>query len=614
MIAERARMVPDTTAVEFGGSALTYAEFDRRTNRLAHRLRAAGVGPEVVVALCLDRSLDVPVAIVGVLKAGGAYLPVDPAYPAARIALMLGEARPPVLVTRRHLVDHLDPGGAARAAHVVVLDDEWPAIDRLPDTPPAVDVHLDNAAYVLFTSGSTGRPKAVVQPHRMLSHLVAWHRGAGRLGHPARVLQFAALSFDVSVQEFFVTLATGGTLVLVTEDDRRDMVALLTVLDKAGIERIFVPFAVLQHLAHTARLGPVPGSLRDVVAAGEQLHVTPPIAAFLAALPDGVLHNHYGPTETHVSNGHILYGDPGGWPSTVPIGAAMTNAVLRVLDRTGEPVPVGIPGELYVGGVGVARGYHRRPGLTADRFQPDPWTPGGRLYRTGDLVRERADGVFEFISRADHQVKIRGHRVEPGEVETVLTRHSGVSEAVVVPHTPPGGDRRLVAYVVAPGVEPGELRAFVAAELPDHMVPSVFVPMDRVPLSPNGKADRRGLPDPGDAAPSGRAPRRPLTTLEQAVALVWGEVLDAGVTAPDDDFFELGGHSLVAIRAMTFLREALDTDVPLRLLFAHPTVAGFAAALHTAHGPTVEAAAAEFVTVVGFSDADVEARLDELSA
>jgi hypothetical protein len=211
-------------------------------------------------------------------------------------------------------------------------------------------------------------------------------------------------------------------------------------------------------------------------------------------------------------------------------------------------------------------------------------------------------------------VKIRGHRVEPGEVETVLTRHSGVSEAVVVPHTPPGGDRRLVAYVVAPGVEPGELRAFVAAELPDHMVPSVFVPMDRIPLSPNGKADRRGLPDPGDAAPSGRAPSRPLTTLEQAVALVWGEVLDAGVTASDDDFFELGGHSLVAIRAMTFLREALDTDVPLRLLFAHPTVAGFAAALHTAHGPTVEAAAAEFVTVVGFSDADVEARLDELSA
>ncbi|WP_410813373.1 amino acid adenylation domain-containing protein [Micromonospora sp. 067-2] len=611
MIAERARAVPGAVAVEYGSAALTYAELDRRTNQLAHHLRALGVGAEVVVALYLERSLDVPVAILGALKAGGAYLPIDPAYPAARIALMLGEARPAVVVTRRHLADRLDAGDA----RVVVLDDEWPTIEQMPTDPVAAPVGLDNLAYVLFTSGSTGRPKAVAQPHRMLAHLVAAHVSGAELGHPARVLQFAALSFDVSVQEFFVTLATGGTLVLVGEDDRRDMAALLTLLDKAAVERIFIPFAVLQHLALEARRGPTPHALRDVVAAGEQLQVTPQVAEFLAALPDGVLHNHYGPTETHLSNFHILRGDPARWPAVVPVGAAMTNAVLRVLDRAGEPVPVGLPGELFVGGVGLARGYYRRPGLTADRFQPDPWTPGGRLYRTGDLVRERADGVFEFLSRADHQVKIRGNRVEPGEVEAVLARHPGVREAVVVPQTPPGGDRRLVAYVVGvAGLEMTDVRAYAAAELPDHMVPSIFVSLDELPLSPNGKVDRRGLPEPNEATPTRRGASRPLTVVEEAVALVWADVLGVRVTAPEDDFFDLGGHSLVATRAVSYLREALDTHVALRLLFAHPTVDGFAAALRAEHGPIVETSAAEFVAVAGLTDADVETYLDGNSA
>ncbi|MFF5173342.1 amino acid adenylation domain-containing protein [Micromonospora sp. NPDC000089] len=610
-ISERARAVPDAVAVEFGDEALTYAALDRRTNQLAHHLQALGVGPEALVGLYLDRSLDVPVAILAALKAGGAYLPIDPAYPPARVALMLGEARPPVVVTQRHLADRLDAGDA----RVVVLDDEWPAIERLPDGPVPVTVGLDNLAYVLFTSGSTGRPKAVAQPHRMLAHLVAVHVTGCQLGHPARVLQFAALSFDVSVQEFFVTLATGGTLVLVSEDDRRDMTALLTLLDKAAVERIFIPFAVLTHLALAARRGPVPHALRDVVAAGEQLQVTPLVAEFLAALPEAALHNHYGPTETHLSNFHILRGDPADWPAVAPVGPAITNAVLRVLDRAGEPVPVGLPGELYVGGVGLARGYYGRPGLTADRFQPDPWTSGGRLYRTGDLVRERADGVFEFISRADHQVKIRGNRVEPGEVEAVLARHPGVREVVVVPHTPRGGDRRLVAYVVAePGVDLADVRAFVAAELPDPMVPSVFVPLERLPLSPNGKADRRALPDPGDAAPPARVASRPLTVLEQAVALVWAEVLGVGELAPEDDFFALGGHSLVATRAVSYLREALDADIALRLLFAHPTLAGFAAALRAEQGPMIDTSAAEFVAVAAYTDADVEAFLGDPSA
>jgi amino acid adenylation domain-containing protein len=611
LIAERARAVADTVAVEFGAATLTYAELDGRANQLAQHLRSLGVGPEIMVGLYLDRSLDVPVAIVGTLKAGGAYLPIDPAYPPARVALMIGEARPTVVVTQRHLAGRLDAGDA----RVVILDDEWPAIERLPADPPAVAVGMDNLAYVLFTSGSTGRPKAVAQPHRMLAHLVAVHAGGCELGDPARVLQFAALSFDVSVQELFVTLAAGGTLVIVTEDERRDMAALLGVLDKAAVERIFVPFAVLQHLALEARRGPAPRALRDVVAAGEQLQVTPQVAGFMAALTDGVLHNHYGPTETHLSNFHLLRGDPAGWPAVAPVGAAITNAVLRVLDRAGEPVPVGVPGELWIGGVGLARGYFGRPGLTADRFQPDRWAPGGRLYRTGDLVRQRADGVFEFISRADHQVKIRGNRVEPGEVEAVLARHPGVTEAVVVPHTPRGGDRRLVAYVVAlAGVQMADVRAFVAAELPAYMVPSVIVALDRMPLSPNGKADRGALPEPGDAAPATRTPSRPLTVVEQAVALVWSELLGVGALAPEDDFFDLGGHSLVATRAVSYLREALDVDIALRLLFAHPTVAGFAAALRAEHGAIIEATAAEVVAVAAYTDADVEAFLDGTSA
>ncbi|MFU8872797.1 amino acid adenylation domain-containing protein [Micromonospora sp. SL4-19] len=599
---------PDAIAVEFGGERLTYAELDRRANGLAHRLRAAGVGPDVPVALCLDRSIELAVAVLGVLKAGGAYVPLDPSYPAARLTQVLDEVAAPVLVGPSRLLDRLP----AATGTAVRLDS--PTAEA--DAPPVVPVRPDHLAYVLFTSGSTGRPKGVAMPHRAIANLVQWQRVAGGLGGAARTLQFAALGFDVSCQEILTTWATGGTLVLVPDEVRRDLPALLRVLDDAAVERLFVPFVALHHLAEAARdTGLVPHALRDVVTAGEQLQITPPVAWLMAALPQARLHNHYGPTETHVATAHLLDGDPAGWPRLPSIGRPVAGAYTRILDRRGEPAPVGVPGELHLGGVCLARGYHGRPDLTADRFRPDPTSPGRRLYRTGDLARYRADGTIEFLGRADDQVKIRGHRVEPGEVEAVLAGHPALREAVVVARADTGAvGVRLVAYVVPrTGGDPADWRAYLAERLPDYLVPAAFVVVDALPLTPSGKVDRRALPAPDPAAlPSGTSYVAPDSALTTVIVEVWSDVLGMPKVGLDDDFFALGGHSLVATRVTARLREALDVEVPLALLFDHSTVGGLAAALTAAYGPDLEDSAQLYQLVATYSDDEAAALLAEL--
>jgi amino acid adenylation domain-containing protein len=568
---------PNACALVFGGEELTYRELDDRANRLARRLRTLGVGPDVVVGVCLPRSLDLVVAILAVLKAGGAYAPLDPAYPAERLTFMLADTAAPVLLTNPSLAEELPATGAS----VIAVGEGVPELDAAEVEPLSGP---DDLAYVLYTSGSTGQPKGVPMPHAVLANLLEWQRLAWEPPNAARTLQFAALSFDVASQEILATLAFGGTLVLVDEETRRDPEALLRLLVDAEVERLFVPFVALQHLAEASvRLQLVPGRLREVMTAGEALQITPAIREFFAHLDGAVLHNQYGPTESHVVTEFTLSGDPAGWPTRPPIGRPIANARIAVLDAHGAPAPIGVPGELHIGGRVLARGYLNRPDLTAERFVADPFGgPGDRLYRTGDRARFLASGELEYLGRLDDQVKVRGFRVEPGEVESVLALHSAVNEAVVVAHEHGVGDRRLTAYLVAdrrPNVV-RDVRAFLREKLPEHLVPSTFVFLDALPLTPSGKVDRRSLPPPGQAEQAREEEIvPPQTPLEETLATIMGELVGVEQVGSNESFFDLGGYSLLAMQLVSRIRDDLGVELPLRAVYEYPRVAELAGAV-----------------------------------
>jgi amino acid adenylation domain-containing protein len=579
----RTALHPEAEAVVDGEESLTYGELLRRARRVAARLRGMGVGPDVPVGIFLGRSLDLAAAILGVLEAGGAYLPLDPGYPRERLRLMLEDARVPVVLTEPALLEAL-PEGAGRP---LLIGEALAGPDPGPGPLAAVDPA--NLVYLIYTSGSTGRPKGVAMTHGAISAMLDWQLRTSRAG-AGRTLQFAPVSFDVSFQEIFSSWCAGGSVVLVDEEARRDPPALLRLLAALRVERLFLPFVALQQLALAARPGGIPASLREVMSAGEQLYVTPQVAALLSALPGAALHNHYGPTETHAATWLPLEGDPAAWPERPTVGRPLDRARIFLLDRDLTPVPAGVPGELYVGGAGLARGYVGQPELTAERFVPDPfqevdgWALGARLYRTGDLARWLPDGEIEYIGRGDHQVKIRGQRIELAEVEAVLAGHPALRQAAVAVRGAGSGSRRLVGYAVfregAEPPEPAELRAWLAERLPDAMVPTVWVRLDHLPLTPSGKVDRRSLPAPaegGDAV--SEAPRDPA---EELMAAIWSEVLGVRRVGIHDDFFELGGHSLLATQVMSRVREAFGVEVPLRLLFDGPTVAELARAVEAA--------------------------------
>jgi amino acid adenylation domain-containing protein len=602
MVAAQAARTPEAVAVEYGAETVTYAELEVRANRLAHRLVRMGVEPDVRVAVAMERSVDLVVSVLAVLKAGGCYVPVDPAYPADRVAYMLDGSGARVVLTSASSAGRLP----ATAAAVLRVDAEREAIEREPAEAPRVDVHPENLAYVIYTSGSTGRPKGVAIPHRTLASMAEWQIPHWGRGAAARTLQFTSLSFDVSSQEIFSTWAAGGTLVLVDDDTRRDGEALIGYLREHRVERLFLPFAALQNLVEAATGDGETGgarlpALREVLTAGEALRSTPQLRAFFRANPGCALENQYGPSEAPFVTSHAVEGDPEAWPALPPIGPPTGGARLYVLDRHLAPVAPGIPGELFVGGAEVGRGYLGRPGLTAERFVPDPLSdiPGARLYRTGDRVRWRegsaqarecgsaldsarvqrmhaSPAVLEYIGRADFQVKVRGFRVEPGEIEAALTEHPAVVQAAVVARGD-GAEKRLAAYVVAAaGAElsiPG-LRAHLAARLPEYMVPAAWRVMETLPLTPSGKVDRRALPDAEAVAAGVHVP--PRTPAERLVADAWESVLGVRPGA-HDSFFDLGGHSLRATQAIGRIRRAFGVDLPVRALFEDPTVAGLAA-------------------------------------
>jgi amino acid adenylation domain-containing protein len=586
VFAARAAATPDAPAVVHGDERVSYGELNRRANRLAHSLRRRGVGPESRVGLCAERSVEMVVGLLGILKAGAAYVPLDPEYPRARLALMLEDARVSVVLTQRRIEERLPP----RAWDVLHLDGVEPEGAR-EESEPESGVTPDNIAYVLYTSGSTGVPKGVALGHGALANLIAWQRGEAPLPEGARTLQFTSLNFDVSFQEIFSTLCEGGALVLVSEDERRDPVRLLRLVERERVGRLYLPFVALRELAEAAEgLHAAPPDLRQVITAGEQLQVTPAVARFFGRLEGCTLYNHYGPSETHVVTAYELRGEPSAWPQLPPIGRPIANTRLYVLDRWMRPVPAGVGGELYVGGAPLARGYHGRPALTAERFVPDPLSgeAGARLYRTGDLGRHLPDGSVEFLGRADNQVKVRGFRVEPGEVEAALGECAGVRQAVVLAQEWGGGGRRLAAYVMPvdgrAALTAGELRGELRRRLPDYMVPSAFVFVDEWPLTPSGKVDRRRLPAPGPESADTETSEPPRTPTEELLAGMWEELLGVGRVGAEDDFFELGGHSLLAARLAARVREGFGVELALRKVFEAPTVRGLAAEVEAALG------------------------------
>jgi len=571
---------PDGAAVLFEDETLTYRQLELRANQLAHALHDLGVRPDTVVAVHMERSAALVVALVGILKAGGAYLPIDPEYPRARRELMLADARPLVVLTDRATAAELP----AVAAPVLTVEDGHDPLASQPTARPAAAIAGQNLAYVIYTSGSTGRPKAAMNTHAGLLNRLLWMQAAYPLTPADRVLQKTPFSFDVSVWEFFWPLMTGATLVMARPGGHRDSRYLLDIIVNRRVTTVhFVPSMLRVFLEEQDHLAC--DSLRQVICSGEALPFDLQRRFFERSGAE--LHNLYGPTEAAI--------DVTAWrcrregEPVVPIGRPIWNTRIFVLDAELRQMPVGVPGELYLGGVGLGRGYLDRPDLTAERFVPDPLgdEPGTRLYRTGDLARYLPDGNVEFLGRLDDQVKIRGFRIELGEIEAILHQHPAVQAAVVQAREERLGQQRLVAYIVPDarardnGLGPAgliaELRRSTGDQLPEYMVPAVFVLLPSLPLSPNGKVDRRALPAPESTRPELLkqyvAPRTPA---EQLLAGIWSEVLQIDRVGVHDNFFELGGHSLLATQVVSRVRRSLEVELPLREIFAAPTVARLA--------------------------------------
>ncbi|MFL6245513.1 MAG: non-ribosomal peptide synthetase, partial [Thermoanaerobaculia bacterium] len=552
---------PDHIALVYGDESLTYTDLDARTNQLAHHLIRGGVGPESIVGVAMERSTELVIALLGIVKAGGAYLPLDPDYPDARLAQMLADAAPQFVITTQFL------------AH------NQAEIDQAPSHAPTVALLPPHPAYVIYTSGSTGKPKGVPNTHQGLVNRILWMQDAYRLDAGDRVLQKTPYSFDVSVWEFFWPLVTGATLVVAPPGAHRDAAVLADLIESQRITTMhFVPSMLRAFVGHPASRKCA--SLRRVMCSGEALPGDLQ-AQFFARLPNAELHNLYGPTEAAIDatawRCRVEDGD-----LTPPIGGPIWNMRGYVLDSGLEPVPPGVAGELYLSGIGLARGYHQRPALTAERFVADPHavTPGARMYRTGDRALWRSDGTLEFLGRADQQVKIRGFRIEPGEIESALLALPGITQAAVVVR-----GNQLVAYVV--GAQP-DLDA-LRRQLPEYMVPSACVMLDALPLTQSGKLDRRALPEPRRESAAHRAPR---TSAEAALCGIFAEVLALEKVGIGDNFFTLGGDSILSIQLVTRARKA-GLELTPRDVFRHPTVEALAANVRVAVArPTWDADAA----------------------
>ncbi|HET9794236.1 MAG TPA: amino acid adenylation domain-containing protein [Thermoanaerobaculia bacterium] len=567
---------PDAEAVVGEGAVLSFSELDARANRIAHRLRAEGVSADVPVALLMERSPWLVAAVLGVLKSGGAYLPLDPRSPDARLEFILRDARVPVVLADPALVSRV----AGTGARVIPVEADGRAFADQPDRRPDPAGRPDDLAYVIYTSGSTGQPKGVLIPHRGLVNYLAWSAETYAVADGEGAPVHSPLVFDLTVTSLLTPLVAGRRVETIPEREGLDGLAE-ALRRRRGWSLVKITPAHLEILASQLSPAEARGAARVFVVGGEALRGEG-LERWVRNAPESRFVNEYGPTETVV--GCCVHEVTAAtWkPGPVPIGRPIANTRLYVLDSGRRPVPPGVPGELYIGGDGLARGYLGRPDLTAKSFVPNPLPeePGERLYRTGDRVRHRDDGILEYLGRADDQVKVRGYRIELGEVESALRRHPGVRQASVVVASAPSGDPRLVAYFSSNGGEYAprreELRTFLAGSLPEYMIPSAFVELDELPLTPNGKVDRRALPPPPDDDAAAAAGRAPSTETERRIAAIWEEGIGRAGIGVDDDFFRLGGHSVIAARIFARIESVLGIRLPLAVLLQAPTIARLA--------------------------------------
>jgi amino acid adenylation domain-containing protein len=594
----QAAQTPDALAVVCEGAQLTYGELNRRANQLAHYLRRLGVGPRNLIGLCVERGTQMVVGLLGILKAGCAYVPLDATYPRERLAFMLSDAQVSVLLTSERLAGHVNP----TTGRAVCLDSEWAEIARESESNLPITITADDLAYIIYTSGSTGRPKGVGCLHSAVVNMVADAQSRQPLSTNDSCSLWTSLSFDVSVYELFTALLSGATLHIVPEETRSDALSFVRWLSERRITGAYVPGFALPELARQAAQGSVGLSLRRLLVGVEPIE-----EELLREIADGIagvrVMNGYGPTEATVYATCYEVGGVEARPAEAgheqaPIGRAIANTRVYVLDEHLAPVPQGVTGELCIGGAGLARGYQGRAELTAERFVPDPFgrEAGGRLYRTGDLVRWRGDGQLEFMGRLDGQVKVRGYRIELGEIEAVLKSYPEVVECIALASADAAGEQRLTAYVVSsPSAEPptaGALREHLKQSLAEPMIPAAFVMLDAFPLTPNGKIDRAALAALGAAA---LVPEHdyvaPRTPTEATLADIWRDVVNVERIGVDDNFFEIGGHSLMVTQVMWRARETFQVELSLRTLFERPTIAELAEAVELAQAAhtTIEA-------------------------
>ncbi|MFP5264067.1 MAG: amino acid adenylation domain-containing protein, partial [Blastocatellia bacterium] len=574
MFERQALLTPNNVAAIFGEHQISYQELNEKANQLAHYLITRRAGPDVPVGICVNRSIEMIVGLLGVLKAGGAYIPLDPTCPDQRLAYMVEDCKASLILTQESFRQIF----SAIRAEVICLDAGWDAIAIHDKHNPAVSLSEDNLAYVIYTSGSTGQPKAAMNVHGAISNRLLWMQDQYKLQAKDRVLQKTPFSFDVSVWELFWPLMTGAAQVIAKPDGHRDSKYLIELIQHHGVTVLhFVPSMLEVFLQE--KDASLCNSLRLVVCSGEALWHELQLKAF-ETLPEAELHNLYGPTEAAVD---VTWWkcEPNNADRAVPIGRPISNTQMYILDKQVNPVPVGVAGELYIAGNNLGRGYLNRPDLTAERFIPDPYgeKAGGRLYKTGDIARYDKEGRIHYLGRADHQVKLRGFRIELGEIESVLMQHEQIREAVVTVQETDGG-KRLVGYVVASGQQKpdvNELKVYLKQRLPDYMTPAVFVTLESMPLTPNGKLDRRALPAPGRNDFQGEnkyvAPR---TLVEDMLVAIWEDLLKVNQVGIYHSFFDLGGHSLLAIQLMARVNRAFHSNLALRVLFESPTVSGLA--------------------------------------
>jgi amino acid adenylation domain-containing protein len=612
LFAAQAARTPHAVAVVFEDHQLTYAELDRQSTHVALRLRALGIRDERLVGVCMERSLNFMVAIVGVLKAGGVYVPLDPEYPDERLRLIIRDAALAVALTDEPVVDRLAASGAELLRVADCVQDGEPA-ERLPH----VTAEARNAVYVIYTSGSTGAPKGAINTHQALTNRLLWMQDTFRLTPRDRVLHKTSIGFDVSVWELLWPIITGAAVILAAPGRQRDAGYLAKAIASSGVTHVhFVP-SMLQ--AFLAEAGPLAlPSLRCVIASGEELSAALQ-QHFFERIGSCALENLYGPTEAAIDvTRWACRLDPA--RRTVPIGHAIANTRLYVLDRNLNELPIGIVGELYIAGIAPARGYLRRGALTAERFLPDPIgnEPGGRMYRTGDLGRRLPGGEIEYLGRIDDQVKLRGARIELGEIRAALLRHPGVRDAVVVVDGVNGtSERRLIGYYVRRpdhDVAVHEVRRRLQETLPSYMVPSAYVELEAIPLTQNGKLDRKALPKPDRSRALADEPIAPADPLQVLIVSLWGEILRVGAVGIEDNFFDLGGHSLLALQVLSRLRAALDVDIPASRFFNAPTPALLAAEILRGadDAAMIQTRAQAVMTITNLSDEEVSLMLRKL--